>query len=130
MGDVQDIRDNATVEQLAKRVNTDCTLTRIVPCTCTCTCVYINVCIRLTQNIFRIQHAYSYITEMLVVAKGTIQRAPRMHVISVYFCLNVHHGPIRLLPDHDFTVRRIQIESIARGHWMVPLKPTVLLFYR
>ena len=56
--------------------------------------------------------------------KGTIQRAPRMHVISVYFRLNLcklYDGPIRLLADHDFTVRGIQVESIARGRWMVPL---------
>ena len=44
---------------------------------------------------------------------GTIQRAPHMRVISVY------NRPIRLLTDHDFTVRCIQVESIARGHWMV-----------
>ena len=49
-----------------------------------------------------------------------------MRVISVYFHLNVcklYDGPIRLLADHDFTVRCIhdQVESIARAHWMVPL---------
>ena len=46
----------------------------------------------------------------------TIQRAPRMPVISVYFRLNLcklYDGPIRLLADHDFTVRCI------RGRWMV-----------
>ena len=45
--------------------------------------------------------------------EGTIQQAPRMHVISVYFCLNLYKlydGPIRLLADHDFTVRCIQVE--------------------
>ena len=64
--------------------------------------------------------------EYLIVnlVKGTIQRAPCIRVISVYFCLNVcklYNGPIRLLVHHDFTVRCIQVESIARGHWMVPL---------
>ena len=34
-----------------------------------------------------------------------------MHVISVYFCLNVCKYTIRL---HDFTVRCIQVESINR----------------
>ena len=45
-------------------------------------------------------------------------------IISVYFRLNLcklYDGPIRLLTDHDFTVRCIQVESIARGRWMVPL---------
>ena len=32
----------------------------------------------------------------------------------------LYDGPIRLLAD-DFTVRCIQVESITRGHWMVPL---------
>ena len=44
----------------------------------------------------------------------TIQRAPRMRVISVYFHLNVHKlydGLIRLLADHDFTVRCIQVDT-------------------
>ena len=57
--------------------------------------------------------------------KGTIQRAPHMRVISVYLHLNLcksYNGPIRLLANHDFTVRCIQVESIARGRWMVPLK--------
>ena len=56
--------------------------------------------------------------------KGTIQRAPCMRVISVYFRLNLcklYDGPISLLADHDFTVRCIQVESIARDHWMLPL---------
>ena len=45
-----------------------------------------------------------------------------MRVISVYFRLNVcANGPIRLLTDHDFTVRCIQVELIARSRWMVPL---------
>ena len=42
--------------------------------------------------------------------KCTIQRAPCMRVISVYFRLNLcklYDGPIRLLADHDFTVRCI-----------------------
>ena len=46
-----------------------------------------------------------------------------MRVIS-YLRLNIrklYHGPIRLLADHDFTVRCIQVESIARGYCMVPL---------
>ena len=47
--------------------------------------------------------------------KGTIQQAPCMRVISVR---KLYHGPIRLLADHDFTVR-IQVESIARSCWMV-----------
>ena len=49
------------------------------------------------------QHIVSRVRDF----KGTIQRAPRMCVISVYFHLNVrklNHGPIRLLADHDFTV--------------------------
>ena len=57
----------------------------------------------------------------ILPVKGTIQRALRMHLISVYFYLKVrklYHGPIRLLADHNFTV---QVESIARGHWMVHL---------
>ena len=55
----------------------------------------------------------------------------RMRIISVYFRLCATytrngrvlrvHGPIRLLKNHDFTVRGIQVESIARGRWMVPL---------
>ena len=52
-----------------------------------------------------------------------------MRVISTYFHLNVcklYNGPIRLLADHDFTVRCIQVESIALGHWMVPLKSPYL----
>ena len=56
--------------------------------------------------------------------EGTIQQALRMHVISIYFRLNVselYNGPIRLLADHDFTVRCIQVESITQGRWMVPL---------
>ena len=32
------------------------------------------------------------------------------------------NGPIRLLADHDFTVRCIQVEPIPRGRWMVPLQ--------
>ena len=58
----------------------------------------------------------------LVFIKGTIQRAPCMHIIFVYFRLNVcklYNGPIRLL---DFTVQCIQVESIACSRWMVPLK--------
>ena len=50
--------------------------------------------------------------------KGTIQQAPRMHVISIYFRLNVcklHNGPIRLLADHDFTVR-IDVFKLNRLH--------------
>ena len=62
---------------------------------------------------------------------------PCMHEISVYFCLNLcklYDGPIRLLTDHDFTVRCIQVESIARGrhtrsHWMVPLSTHFLHSY-
>ena len=59
--------------------------------------------------------------------KGTIQQAPRMRVLFIYFCLNMcklYDGPIRL---HDFTVRcGIQVESIARGRWMyVPLKSKI-----
>ena len=49
---------------------------------------------------------------------------PRMRVIAVYFRLNLCKlcdGPIRLLADNDFTVRCIQVESIAQGCWMVPL---------
>ena len=41
-----------------------------------------------------------------------------------YFHLNLcklYDGPIRLLADHDFTVRCIQVESITRGRWIVPL---------
>ena len=44
---------------------------------------------------------------MKVKGTCTIQRAPRMHVISVYFRLNLcklYDGPSRLLADHDFTV--------------------------
>ena len=61
--------------------------------------------------------------------KGTIQRASHMRVKSIYFCLNckLYDGPIRLLADHDFTVRCIQVESIARSRWMVPLSPAFLL---
>ena len=33
----------------------------------------------------------------------------------------LYNGPIRLLVHQDFTVRCIQVESIARGRWMVPL---------
>ena len=57
--------------------------------------------------------------------KGTIQWAPHMRVISVYFRLNLcklYDRPIRLLADHNFTVRCIQVESIAQGRWMVPLR--------
>ena len=55
----------------------------------------------------------------IVTKTSTIQRALRMHVISVYFHLNLwklYDGPIRLLSDVA-----IQVESIARGCWMVPL---------
>ena len=60
-------------------------LSRVTACLCNMT--------NITQDMF----------------KGTTQRAPHMRVISVY------NGPIRLLADHDFTVRCIQVESIARG---------------
>ena len=46
---------------------------------------------------------------------GTIQRAPYT---------SVYNRPLRLLADHDFTVRSIQVESNARSHWMVPLMVT------
>ena len=36
-------------------------------------------------------------------------------------------GPIRLRVNHDFTVRCIRVESIARGRWMVPLKPAAYM---
>ena len=51
-------------------------------------------------------HTIMYIVIYLSL-KGTVQRALCMHVISVYFHLNLcklYDGPIRLLVDHDFTL--------------------------
>ena len=49
-------------------------------------------------------------------------KAPCMRVICIPINLcKLYDGPIRLLADHDFTVRCIQVETIAQGHWMVPL---------
>ena len=44
------------------------------------------------------QLMYSWTLMGKALVKGTIQRAPRMCVISVYFCLNVrklYNGPMR-----------------------------------
>ena len=57
-------------------------------------------------------------TVELIELKGTIQQAPCRHIIYLNVCKLYNHGP---LTDHDFIVRCIQVELIARGRWMVPL---------
>ena len=73
---------------------------------CTCTFMYISHCL------------YACV----LLNNDLKQRA------ACNICLNVrkfYHGPIRLLTDHDFTVRCTQVESITRGRWMVPLTWTI-----
>ena len=62
--------------------------------------------------------------------KGTIQRAPRMGVMSIYFRLNIcklYNGPIRLLVDHDFTVRCIQVHE-AIGWYLQYARKKIVLY--
>ena len=49
VGDVQEIRDNATVEQLAKRVRAASTVHVLyMYCTCTCTILSCDACVYIT----------------------------------------------------------------------------------